>query len=29
MTYLFVVRNGQLKKEIESEAGNRLSRKGS
>lgn len=29
MTYLFVARNGQLKKEIESEARNRLSRKGS
>jgi len=29
MTYLFVSRNGQLKKEIESEVGNRLGRKGS
>ena len=28
MTYLFVVKNGQLKKEIEYEAGNRLSQKG-
>ena len=27
MTYLFVARNGQLKKEIESEVGSRLGRK--
>ena len=29
MTYLFVAGNGQLKEEIEAEAGNRLGRKGS
>lgn len=29
MTYLFVARNGQLKKEIESEVRNRLGQKGS